>query len=108
MKYFIVMLFSLSAFAEVSQEHVTSMLDQMVKENVISQEEAEKAKFKMKNMSPSQWEQINQTAASVAARAPASVSPSSNNIQEVNKIDLDGAQFKQIQEDIKKIMPEHR
>jgi hypothetical protein len=96
------------AQAEVSPEQVESMLQQMVTENVISAEEAEKAKVKMKAMKPDQWAQINKQAATVAAaRGPASV-PSSNSISEVKNIDLDGAQFKQIQDDIKKIIPEFK
>jgi DNA-binding PadR family transcriptional regulator len=94
-------------FAEVSHGEVESMLNQMVKENVISAAEAEKAKIKMKHISPDQWKQINETAQGVAARSPASV-PSSNNINEVHKVDLDGEQFKQIQQDIKRIIPESR
>lgn len=98
--------FSFSALAEVSHSEVESMLNQMVKENVISATEAEKAKIKLKHISPDEWKQINNTAQDVAARSPASVMPSSNNITEVHKIDLDGEQFKQIQEDIKRIVPE--
>jgi len=93
------------AVAEVSHAEVESMLNQMVKENVISAAEAEKAKIKMKHISPDQWKQINQTAQDVASRSPASI-PSSNNITEVHKVDLDGEQFKQIQQDIKRIVPE--
>lgn len=98
---------SLSAFAEVGQEDVESMLNQMVRENVISAEEAAKAKYRMKAMDPKQWSKINQEAAKVAARSPASVTPSSNKIEEVHGIDLDGAQFKAIQSEVKKIMPHY-
>lgn len=98
-------LFSFSAAAEVTPDEVSSMLDQMVKENVISAAEAEKTRAKMKSMSKEQWSAINTTAKSIAARSPASVSE--NNIKEVNRIDLDGAQFKQIQEDIGKIVPKN-
>lgn len=94
--------------AEVSPEHVESMLQQMVRENVISATEAEKAKIRMKSMSPDQWSAINKQAAKVAARSPASVRPSQNKIEEVNSIDLDGAQFKAIQSEIKKIVPAYR
>lgn len=104
-----VFLFSFQLKADVSHERVSEMLDQMVKENVISKEEADKARIRMKNISPEQWGQINAKASQIAARSPASVlEPSNNRIQEVNKIDLDGAQFKQIQEDMKKIVPEYR
>lgn len=99
---------SFTVKAEVAPEHVESMLDQMVRENVISPVEAEKAKMRMKTMSPQQWTQINQKAAVVAQRMPASTTPSQNKIEEVQGIDLDGAQFKQIQDEVKKVMPEYR
>jgi hypothetical protein len=103
------LLLSFSVFAEVSKEHVDDMLKQMVRENVISAEEAQKARIRMNALSKDQWGKINQEASKIAAsnRAPASVE-SSNRIEEVHKIDLDGAQFKQIQNDIKKIIPEYR
>jgi hypothetical protein len=106
--FFFFVLFSLTAFAEVSPEHVDSMLQQMVRENVISEIEAEKAKLRMKSMTPEQWGQINKEAASIAARSPASLTPSNNQIEEVNSIDLDGAQFKEIQKEMRKIIPEYR
>lgn len=98
---------SFSVKAEVERAHVESMLDQMVRENVISAEEAQKAKIRLKSLSPDQWKDINQKAAVVASRMPASV-PSQNKIEEVNNIDLDGAQFRQIQNEVKKIMPAFR
>ena len=102
-----ILLFASATIAEVSPEHVSQMLDQMVKENTISPEEAEKAKIRMRSMNQEQWTAINQKATSIAAtRGPASVS--GNKIKEVHNIDLDGAQFKQIQDDIKKIVPEYR
>lgn len=92
--------------AEVSPEHVNSMIDQMVKNNVISEGEAKKAKLKMMSMSPEQWSQINEKAATIAARSPASAETESDNtIEEVHGIDLEGKQFQQIQNDIKKFMP---
>jgi hypothetical protein len=98
-----------AAHAQVAPEHVESMLQQMVRENVISPVEAEKAKLRMKSMSPDQWSAINKQAATVAAaRSPASVTPSNNKIEEVHGIDLDGAQFKEIQNEVRKIVPEYR
>ena len=94
--------------AEVSPEHVESMLQQMVRENVISETEAEKAKIRMKHMTPDQWSAINKKAAKVAARTPASVAPSMNKIEEVHSIDLDGAQFKAIQNEMKQIIPQYK
>ncbi|HXH30080.1 MAG TPA: hypothetical protein VNJ01_04650 [Bacteriovoracaceae bacterium] len=108
---FIIAFFSFAtlASANVLPGHVDGMLDQMVKENVISLEEAQKAKLRMKSLSPEQWKKINSEAKVAASRSPASaMTVSSNKIYEVNKIDLDGAQFKQIQDDMKKIMPEYK
>lgn len=94
-------LFTTIAFAEVSQSDVTSMLDKMVRDGTISASEAEKAKIKMKSMNGTQWSALNSTAEKVAvSRRPAS-------IPEAKSSDLDKAQFNQIEDDIKKIMPEH-
>jgi len=111
MKWILTLSFLMSfsfAHAVVDHEHVESMLQQMVKENVISAQEAEKAKLRMKSMTPEQWSDINTQAAKVAARSPASVSPSQNKIEEVNGIDLDGAQFKAIQSEVRKIVPQYK
>ncbi len=99
---------TLTAWAEVSPQHVESMLQQMVRENVISAPEAEKARLRMKSLSPEQWRDINKKAADVAARSPASLTPSENKIEEVHSVDLDGKQFKEIQNEMKKIVPEFR
>lgn len=98
---------TLSAQAEVSPEHVKSMIDQMVEKGVISKEEADKAKARMLSLSAEQWGQINNQAAAIAARSPASANTESQNkIEEVHGIDLDSAQFKQIQQDLGKIIPQ--
>lgn len=94
--------------AEVAQEHVETMLQQMVRENVISATEAEKAKLRMKALTPEQWTALNQQANQVAMRTPASVTPSQNKIEEVHGIDLDGAQFKAIQNEVRKIVPQYQ
>ena len=96
------------AHADVAPEDVDAMLQQMVRENVISAQEAEKAKIRMKSMNSDQWSSINKQAATVAARTPASVTPSQNKIEEVQGIDLDGAQFKAIQNEVKKIVPQYQ
>lgn len=111
MKYILSLglLVSLQVKAEVTHEHVDTMIDQMVRENVISRTEADKAKVRMRSMSPKQWGQINNQAEKIAARSPASAQTvSENKIEEVKGIDLDSAQFKQIQSDIGKIVPQHR
>ena len=98
---------SFYAAAEVGPAHVESMLQQMVRENVISAEEAEKAKVRMKNLTPEQWSAMNAKAQKVASRTPASVTPSNNKIEEVHNVDLDGAQFKAIQNEVRKIAPQY-
>jgi hypothetical protein len=110
MKWFVCLslLFSLQLKAEVSPDHVDQMIDQMVSKNVISLEEANKAKVRMRSMSADQWSQINDQAAKITARSPASVGPAENRIEEVNKIDLDSAQFKAIQNDMAKIVPQYK
>lgn len=110
MKWFLAL--SLVAFvstveAEVAPEHVESMLQQMVRENVISATEAEKAKLRMKALTPEQWTALNAQASKVAMRTPASVTPSQNKIEEVQGVDLDGAQFKAIQSEVRKIVPQY-
>jgi hypothetical protein len=103
----IIVLMSFQVRGDVSPAHIDSMIDQMVSNNVISLEEATKAKVRMRSMSPEQWSQINSKAEAIAARSPASVASttSNNKIEEVHGIDLDSAQFKQIQSDMKKIVP---
>jgi hypothetical protein len=111
MKWFVALglFYSFNSMAEVSAEHITSMLDQMVRENVISREEAEKAKLRLKSLDKNQWDQINAQTSKISQRSPASVkTDSQNKIEEVNKIDLDSAQFKQIQNDMSKIIPQYK
>jgi hypothetical protein len=112
MKWFIYfcLLLSFQVRAEISPEHVDQMIDQMVKKNVISKEEADKAKARIRTMSSDQWSQINNQAKTIAARSPASeaLTPSQNKIEEVNKIDLDSAQFEAIQNDMSKIVPQYK
>lgn len=101
--------FSLQVSAEVSPEHVDSMIEQMVSNNVISRSEAEKAKARMRSFTSEQWGQINKQAATIAARSPASANVESEvNIAEVKAIDLDSAQFNQIKSDIGKIVPHYK
>jgi DNA-binding PadR family transcriptional regulator len=99
--------FSFQAMAEVDPSQVETMLKQMVSESVISADEAGRATARLKALSPEQWKAINEKASSIASRTPASANGTSNNkIEEVNSIDLDGAQFKQIQNDLRTIVPQ--
>ena len=102
-------IFSFQAMAEVSPAEVSAMIDQMVSKNVISKADADKAKARMVNMSPEQWSKINAEAKKVADRSPASANiASENKIDEVQGVDLDSAQFKQIQSDMGKIIPQYK
>ena len=93
---FIVIITATSAFGDVSKENVETMLNQMVKEEVISAKEAEKARIRLHSINNKQWKMMNSDAHKVAARGPASISESG---------DLHSAQFKQIQDDVKKLVP---
>lgn len=111
MKYvfFICLALSLNTFAEVAPERVGEMLEQMVRENVISRDDANKAIGRLKNISPDDWKAINQKAEAAAGRYPASNAVASNNrIEEVKSLDLDGKQFKTIQNDLRKIVPQYQ
>lgn len=88
------MLFSASAFAEINS--VDGSIEKMVKENVISEAEAIKLKRK------SSWKKFEKADLRVASRGPASVD--SNVIEEVPGKDLDVAQFKAIQNEMKRIL----
>lgn len=105
----IALIITSSAFAEVSTDHVDAMLNQMVKEQVISKVEADKARVRMKAMSKNQWSQVNAQAAQAASRMPASVenteAPAND---DVSAADLDASQFHQIQNDMRVIIPQSR
>jgi hypothetical protein len=103
MKLLLMMLLVTSAWADVSKDEVTQMLEQMVKENAISAHEAQKARIRLQNLSPEEWSQMNVHAKSLATRGPASIGASTDS----TKNDLDGAQLKQIEEDIKKFVPQN-
>jgi len=110
MKYVFLFCLALSfnAFAEVAPERVGEMLEQMVRENVISRDEANKAIGRLKNISPDEWSAINKKAEAAAKRYPASNTVSYNKIEEVKALDLDGEQFKTIQNDLRKIVPQYQ
>jgi hypothetical protein len=98
------LVFSFSASAQVSEQEVNEMLEQMVKGNVISKEEAEKTRVRMVAMSSSDWQQVNEKASKIAARHPASTGTGA----EATSIgDLDEAQLDAIQNDLEKIAPHY-
>lgn len=99
MKFIFTTIFVLSissAIAEVSKENVETMLNQMVKDEVISGKEAEKARIRLHSMNSKDWKNMNVDASKLASRAPASVRETP---------DLHSAQFKQIQDDVIKLVP---
>jgi len=51
---------------------------------------------------------INKKAEAAAKRYPASNTVSYNKIEEVKALDLDGEQFKTIQNDLRKIVPQYQ
>lgn len=89
------------AHAEADKSNVAAMLDEMVKNRVISAEEAAKAKVRMETMSSTAWSDLNSKAEAQASRMPASVDAT-------NSKDVDGAQLQQISDDMKKMVPEQR
>lgn len=90
-------LLSTTAFAEVSRDEAGMMIDQMVKSNMISEEEGQKAKVRLMSMSGQDWSALNQDAAEKANRMPASAP--------VETSDLNSEQFLAIQNDLKAIAP---
>lgn len=87
----LVMMFSATAFAEVSREEASGLIDEMVNTQMISKEEAEKAKARLVSMSDAEV---------VAARMPASVIESEST-------DLSQEQFQAIQNDLAVIAPHY-
>lgn len=97
------LMISFSAFAEVSRSEAEVSIDEMVKANMISAEEAAKAKARLHSMSSKDWSALNREAESKASRMPASVveiSDSGNN-------DLSKEQLMAIQNDLAVIAPHY-
>lgn len=97
---FALLVFSTSAMAEVSRDEAAKVIDNMVKQNLISAEEAEKAKARLRNMSSTEWASINKTAEEKAARMPASI-----NVGDPSSADLSEEQLSAIENDLKAITP---
>ncbi len=99
------MICSFSAWAgEVSREEASGIIDEMVKSNMISKEEAEKAKARLHTMSSTEWTAINKEAekkvTEYEGRAPASV-----DVADPSNSDLAEEQFAAIKSDLKVIAP---
>jgi hypothetical protein len=99
MRYLLTFLFLLSGsvFAEVSREEASSMIDQMVKSNMISAEEAMKAKARLGTITTKEWKTVNSEAEHKVARMPASVA-----VGDPSK-DLTREQFSAIEDDLKNL-----
>lgn len=94
------LIWSVTAFAgEVSRQEAAGIIDEMVRSNMISMEEAAKAKARLQTMSATEWSALNKDAEKKAAehegRVPASVS----------NTDLAAEQMDAIESDLKKIAP---
>lgn len=97
------------SFAEVPQTDVEAALKKMVADKVISPEDAVKALARMKGMSADQWKAIEAQATKVAAakatRTPASVGGADQIKEYEGKFEK--AQLNQIEDDMKRMLPEH-
>lgn len=107
-RFFVIFIFffPLLTQAKVSTSDVIHMLNQMVRENVISQKESEKIKLNLKNFSPKQWKRINENGVQFLKRMPASYSLPENKMTKVNKSDLENQQLHQIENQMKMMIPE--
>ncbi|MES2526146.1 MAG: hypothetical protein V4598_03640 [Bdellovibrionota bacterium] len=107
MRFLIILtfLFSTTAFAEVSRDEASGIIDEMVSKQMISAEEGEKAKIRLRSMNPSEWTALNQDAEVKAARMPASVPESGEAAS--GSSDLSQEQFQTIQNDLAVIAPHY-
>lgn len=91
-----------TAFAgEVSRQEASLMIDQMVKSNMISASEAEKAKARLQSMSGSDWAALNRDAEKKAADIEAGRAPASTGTS-----DLEAEQYIAIKNDLNKLAPD--
>lgn len=95
----IIFMMSATAFADVTREEAELSINEMVKANMISAEEALKAKARLYSMSSKEWSVLNKDAASKASRMPASVDSEST--------DLSDEQLMAIQKDLSVIAPHY-
>ena len=99
----LLLMISTTAFAEVSRMDAEGSIDQMVKVNMISAEEAAKAKARLQAMSAKEWSELNKDAEAQVARMPASVVE----IADSGTNDLSKEQFLAIQNDLAIIAPHY-
>lgn len=96
------LMMSTTAFADVSRAEADKSIDEMVKANMISAEEAAKAKARLHSMSSKDWSALNKDAESKAARLPASVVEVSDSSSDLSK-----EQLMAIQNDLAVIAPHY-
>jgi hypothetical protein len=94
------LIFSTTAFAEVSRDEAKGIIDEMVSKQMISAQEAEKAKARLINLGAGEWASLNSYAEEKVGRMPASVESSS-------PTDLSDEQFQAIQNDLAVIAPHY-
>lgn len=95
---------SLNVFAEeVSRDQAAAVIDEMVRTNTISAEEAQKAKVRLQTMNEAEWNKLNAEAKDKAARMPASVPEDAPTSEEISH-----EQFETIQTDLAVIAPHYK
>lgn len=98
----LIMMFSATAFAEVSRDEASAAIDDMVSQQMISAEEAVKAKARLVSMTAVDWKALNKDAESMASRMPASEMETNS-----EATDLSHEQFQAIQNDLSVIAPHY-
>jgi spore germination protein GerM len=91
--------FSFQLNAQASKEEISSMIDQMVANQVFTKEAGEVAKNKLNNMSDSDLNKLNERGNVIAEKIPSRGVASSTENQKIN---FDGDQFKAIQSEVQK------
>lgn len=97
------LMMSTTAFADVTRAEAEVSINEMVKANMISAEEAAKAKARLHSMSSKDWSALNKDAESKAARMPASVVE----VSDSGSTDLSKEQLMAIQNDLAIIAPHY-
>ena len=98
------LMFSATAFADVTRDEARAIIDEMVTKQMISAEEAEKAKARLGSMSANDWKDLNKDAEGMASRMPASELKIENNSEAT---DLSQEQFQAIHNDLAVIAPHY-
>ncbi len=100
----LILMFSATAFADVTRDEASAIIDEMVTKQMISAEEAAKAKARLVNMTTNEWQVLNKDAEGMASRMPASELKIENNTEAT---DLSQEQFQAIHNDLAVIAPHY-